>query len=112
MTDLTSRKSNDEWMTNAITGFAVVVGACALRGPFTLPDARTAQHGIGVHNIDPDSRWRALKRETPREMQFGGFGGAVGGRARGGDQCILRADKDDRTAQTLRLEELHALAAH
>src|SRR5688572_18132858 len=78
----------------------------ALCRPFALPDARTAQYGVRVDHVHANRMRRAFQREATRQVQLRGLGGAVRGGARRGGEGVLRADENDGTADSLRLEQL------
>ncbi len=56
------------------------VGRRALLAPLARPDARAAQHRVGVDDVAADAERRALEREAAREVQLGRLGGVVGRR--------------------------------
>src|SRR3954454_17520578 len=49
----------------------------ALLAPFALPNLRSAQNRIRVHDVDANAERRAFERHAAGNMNFSGLGGTV-----------------------------------
>ena len=97
--------------TDSSSSTRLLVLRRALLGPFALPDARAAQHRVGIDDIHANAERRAFERQASRQMQLGRLGRAVGRGARRGGQRVLRADEHDGAADALRLVSWNAWRA-
>src|SRR5690606_18505512 len=83
---------------------AVLPGAGFL--PLAVPDAAALNHGVRQHGVNANAEWTAFFGKAARHVDFGSFGGAIGGCAFPGGDAVLAADKDHRAADTLRFHDL------
>nr|GEU28680.1 hypothetical protein [Tanacetum cinerariifolium] len=113
--DVLGQHAQFEHAAVAVERFDVVgldlVGLGALLLPLAVPDARTADHGVRIDHVDADAVRRAFERNAAGQVDFGGFCGAVGRRAGGGDQAVLGCHEHHAAAQFLLLHDAERGAA-